>query len=275
MMDARRADGNTPCKEIHERRMAILELGEMTWEEVRDLDRTRAVAILPSGAIEAHGPHLPLNADVVIAGAMARAGALALAKEGLEALILPPLAYTAASFAAGFPGTLSVGGDTVTALIVDLADALTRQGFLALAVANAHLDPAHLESIAEAARLAREGGMIPVIGPDLTRKPWALRLSEELKSGACHAGRYETSVLMSERADLVREEIRGALPPFPVSIAQAIRAGAKTFEEAGGARAYFGWPADASAEEGRATVEELGKILAEAVLLELTPGSAK
>ena len=254
--------------------MAILELGEMTWEEVRDLDRTRAVAILPSGAIEAHGPHLPLNADVVIAGAMARAGAEALAKEGLEALILPPLAYTAASFAAGFPGTLSVGGDTVTALIVDLADALTRQGFLALAVANAHLDPAHLESIAEAARLAREGGMIPVIGPDITRKPWALRLSEEFKSGACHAGRYETSVLMSERGDLVREEIRGTLPPFPVSISQAIRAGAKTFEEAGGARAYFGWPADASAEEGRATVEELGKILAEAILLELTPGSA-
>jgi len=254
--------------------MAIRELGEMTWEEVRDLDRARTVAILPTGAIEAHGPHLPLNADVVIAGAMARAGAEALAREGLETLILSPLAYTAASFAAGFPGTLSVGGDTVTALIVDLADALTRQGFLALAVANAHLDPAHLESIAEAGRLAREGGMIPVIGPDITRKPWALRLSEEFKSGACHAGRYETSVLMSERADLVREEIRGTLPPFPVSISQAIRAGAKTFEEAGGARAYFGWPADASAEEGRNTVEELGKILAEAVLLELTPGSA-
>ena len=253
--------------------MATLTWGEMTWEEARDLDR-RTVAILPVGAIEAHGPHLPLATDVVIAEAMARAGARTLQASGIEAVILPPLAYTAAPFAAGFPGTLSVGGDTVTALLVDLAAQLTRQGFLALAVANAHLDPAHLDSIAEVGRLVREGGLIPVIGPDITRKPWALRLTDEFQSGACHAGRYETSILLAERPDLVREEIRAGLPPHAVSISQAIRAGAKTFEEAGGARAYFGFPAEASAEEGRRTVETLGKILAEAVLATLESRSA-
>lgn len=254
--------------------MAIRELGEMTWEEVRDLDRTRTVAILPTGAIEAHGPHLPLNADVVIAGAMARAGGEALVSGGLLALILPPIAYSAASFAAGFPGTLSVGGDTVTSILVDLAQELTRQGFRALAVANAHLDPAHLGSIEEAKRIAREEGLIPIVGPDITRKPWAPRLTEEFRSGACHAGRYETSILLAERADLVREPIRTGLPPFPVSISQAIRAGAKTFEEAGGTRAYFGWPADATVEEGRSSVETLGAVLAEAVLGALAPGRA-
>jgi creatinine amidohydrolase len=253
--------------------MTTRELGEMTWEEVRDLEPAHIVAILPTGAIEAHGPHLPLNADVLIATAMARAGAKKLASRGLETLILPPLAYTVASFASGFPGTISVAGGTVTSLLVEIAGAMTRQGYRALAIANAHLDPAHLECIAEARRRAHEGGMIPVIGPDITRKPWAPRLTEEFRSGACHAGRYETSILLAERADLVRESIRAALPPHAVSISQAIRSGATTFEEAGAMRAYFGRPADASAEEGRATVETLGTILAEAVLHELMPGS--
>ena len=249
--------------------MAMRELGEMTWEEARDRDPARTVAILPAGATEAHGPHLPLNADVVIAGAMARAGAEALEKRGVASLILPPIAYTAAPFAAGFPGTISIGGATVTALLLEIARELTRQGYLALAVANAHLDPAHLGSIAEASRRARDEGMIPLIAPDVTKKPWALRLTEEFRSGACHAGRYETSIVMSERHDLVREAVRAALPPHAVSISQAIRSGATTFEEAGANRAYFGWPADASAEEGRSTVETLGAILADAVLEEL------
>ena len=47
----------------------------MTWEEARDAAGPGAVAILPVGAIEAHGPHLPLETDVIIAEAMARAAA--------------------------------------------------------------------------------------------------------------------------------------------------------------------------------------------------------
>jgi creatinine amidohydrolase len=253
--------------------MAIHTLGDMTWEEARDLDRARTVAILPVGAIEAHGPHLPLSADVVIAGAMARSGASALLSRGIPAMILPPLPYTAASFAEGFSGTISVGGETVTALLLDLARELTRQGFKALAVANAHLDPAHLKSIAEAERRAREGGLIPLIHPDITKKPWALRLTEEFQGGACHAGRYESSILLSERPDLVREPIRKGLPPHPASLSQAIRSGARSFEDAGGTRAYFGWPADASAEEGSASVEALGLILADAVTVVLQAGA--
>ncbi len=252
--------------------MAIRDLADMTWEEVRDLDRGRAVAILPLGAVEAHGPHLPLLTDVIIAGAMARAGAAAIEARGYEVLILPPFPYTAAPFAAGFPGTLSVAAATVSALILDVARELTRQGFLALALANAHLDPAHVGAIAEAARGAREEHLLPVIFPDVTKKPWALRLTEEFQSGACHAGRYEGSIVLAERPDLVRERIRKGLPANPASISKAIRSGAKSFEEADGKRAYFGWPADATADEGRATIETLGAILAEAVLETVSRG---
>jgi len=238
----------------------------MTWEEVRDLDRARTVAILPVGAIEAHGPHLPLFTDVVIAQAMARDGASRVEAQGVGVVLLPPLGYTSAPFGAAFAGTLSIAPATVTALLLDLARELTRHGFSALAIANAHLDPAHLGAISAAATGARAETLLPIVCPEITRKPWALRLTEEFKSGACHAGRYEGSVVLAERPDLVREEVRLGLAANPRSLSTAIRDGARTFEEAGGPRAYFGWPADASAEEGRSTVETLGAILAESVL---------
>src|SRR5947209_9934781 len=72
--------------------MAVLDLAHLTWEEVRDLDRTKTVAIVPVGAVEAHGPHLPLATDVIIAEAMARAAAGRLAARGKEAVSHPAIA---------------------------------------------------------------------------------------------------------------------------------------------------------------------------------------
>jgi creatinine amidohydrolase len=242
-------------------------LAAMTWEEARDA-AGGAVAVLPVGAIEAHGPHLPLDTDVIIAQAMARAGAERLAARGLHPVLLPPLSYTTAGFAQGFAGTLSLRPETVSAVVIDIAGALDRQGFALLAIANAHLDPAHLAALATAVQAARTDLGFAIAFPDLTTKPWALRLGEEFRSGACHAGRFETSIVLAERPDLVRERIRGALPANPASLARAIRDGKTSFEEAGGPRAYFGWPADATAEEGRALIDALGGILDQAVQAE-------
>src|SRR2546427_11099796 len=69
--------------------MPVHELAQLTWEEVRDLERDRTLVVLPVGAIEAHGPHLPLDTDVVIATAMARAGAKRLGARDKVVLILP------------------------------------------------------------------------------------------------------------------------------------------------------------------------------------------
>jgi creatinine amidohydrolase len=245
--------------------MPIRELAAMSYEEVRDLRHGRTIAVLPVGAIEAHGPHLPLATDVVIAEAMARAGAARIEALGGAAVVLPPFVFTAAPFAAGFAGTLSFTPEIVTMLLLDLARELTRQGFAALAVANAHLDPAHLTALAEVVARARDNRFLRVVCPDLTRKPWASRLTEEFKSGACHAGRFETSILLAERPKWVRDPIRKALAPNPASLSDAIRGGARHFEEAGGPRAYFGWPADATSEEGRTSTETLGQILTDAV----------
>jgi len=244
-------------------------LAAMTWEEARDAAGPTSVAILPVGAMEAHGPHLPLETDVIIAQAMARAGAARLGARGARVVILPPLTYTSAAFALGFPGTLSLRPETVLATVLDIAGSLTRHGFGVLAIANAHLDPGHLASLEAAASAIRRDLGLAVAFPNLAARQWALRLSEEFRSGACHAGQFETSIMLAERPELVREATRAALPPNPASLSRAIREGKQSFEEAGGSRAYFGFPAEATAEEGRATIEVLGAILDEAVQAEL------
>ena len=244
-------------------------LAAMTWEDARDAAGPGSAAILPVGAVEAHGPHLPLETDVIIALAMARAGAARLTARGLRAVVLSPLTYTAAAFAQGFAGTLSLRPETVTATLVDIAAGLRRHGFGILAIANAHLDPTHLASLDAAVAAIRRDGSPAVAFPNLAAKPWAVRLSDEFKSGACHAGQFETSIVLAERPELVRDGIRARLTPNPASLSRAIRDGKRTFEEAGGDRAYFGYPAQATAEEGRATIEVLGAILDDAVRAEL------
>ena len=238
----------------------------MTWEEVRDLDGERTIAILPTGATEAHGPHLPLATDVLIADAMAEAGAERLAGRGLDALILPALAYTHAGFAAEFPGTISIRAETVAALMVDIATSLHRHGMATLALANAHLDPDHLAALRAAGEAVTDRGLMSIVFPDLTRRPWGGRLTEEFRSGAAHAGQYEGSILMACAPESVREDIQRELEPNPASLSAAIREGKRTFPEAGGGRAYFGYPAQATAAEGLETITILGEILEEAVL---------
>ena len=251
---------------------ALPRLLEMPWTEVDALDRDRTVCILPTGAVEAHGPHLPLGTDGIIAVAMAEAAAPLLRARDLLPLLLPPLDYTAAPFAAAFAGTLPVQPGTVTALVIDIARALAHHGFSTLALANAHLDPAHLGALhAAVSQLLAEQTILAVF-PDLTRKPWALRLGDEFRSGACHAGRFEGSLVLARRPDLVRDDVRRELPPNPSSLSAAIRDGKQSFAEAGGPRAYFGDPAAASAGEGEATIAALGGILAEAVLAARDPG---
>ena len=229
--------------------------------------RSGVAAVLPVGAVEAHGPHLPLATDVIIARAAADAAVSGLRHLGLHPMVLPPLAYTAAPFAADFPGTISVRPSTVAALVRDVAASLARQGAELLVLANAHLDPAHLAALHEAAAEAVPSGgdrAMPVVFPDITRKPWATRLTPEFRSGACHAGRYESSVVMASAPELVRDEARRRLPPRDVSLPAAARRGAATFDEAGARDAYCGDPAAATSAEGRATIEVLGQIMVDA-----------
>lgn len=246
--------------------MAVHQLISMGWPEFERLPPERLMAILPLGAIEAHGPHLPLGTDIVIAEAMANAGARRLSARGFDVVVLPCVPVAPAPFAAAFAGTIDTPAAATSALVTGIARSLTRHGVRVTALANAHHDPAHVAALRAATAAVNSDGGAAVVFPDLTRRRWASRLSQEFQSGACHAGRYEGSIVLSQTPEWVSHDRMRALPPNPSSLVDAIARGDRTFAQAGGPQAYFGWPADATADEGRQLVETLGQILEEAVI---------
>jgi creatinine amidohydrolase len=229
-----------------------MNLAELTYEQVEEVCRGRAVAIVPVGSVEPHGPHLPLDTDTTISETCARRAVDALAKDGITAVVAPSVPYGVTDYAAGFAGAIGVPAEALTAMLRGIAQKLLACGFQHVCFVNNHLEPAHDAAVrASIADLPR--GAASVACP-LTRR-WGRTLSDEFKRGDCHAGRYETSlVLAAGRA------VRGAiadLPPLGLSLADAIKAGKKTFAEIGMSRAYTGAPSEATAAEGDDLYERL------------------
>jgi len=243
------------------------DLARLAWPDVAALlaQQGGCAAILPVGATEAHGPHLPLDTDVTIALGMARRAAALLAARGRACVVLPPLAYSVAEYAAPFAGTLSLPPATARAMLTDVLAAAAASGFRPLAVANAHLEPAHVETVRAALADLQVRCGAQAVFPDVTRRALAQRLTDEFRSGACHAGRYEGSLVLADDPEAVKDQVRRTLPEVPISLVEAMRAGHKDFLQAGGRQAYFGRPAEATAEEGRATFATLAALLVEAI----------
>jgi creatinine amidohydrolase len=238
-------------------------LADNAWTAVRDAlaSGKPVAAILPCGATEAHGPHLPLSTDVIISEAMASAALPRLSAGGVTAFVLPALSYAPAEYAAAFAGTITVSRAAAKTLILDIARSLKGQGFACLAFANSHFDPANVGMLREAADEVRALGLA-VAFPDFTRRKLAQTLTAEFQSGACHAGQYETSLVLAARADLVDEAAGRRLADNPSSLTEAFAKGAKTFAEAGGPEAYFGYPARATAAEGHSSTAIMAEALA-------------
>src|SRR5690606_22346966 len=130
------------------------ELAEMTYEEAQRAIDAGAVALLPAGATEAHGPHLPLATDVIISQEGARRAARLLRAEGHEAIVLPPLAYAVTEFAADFGGTISLPIETATALARDVILGAARAGLAGGVACSARLEPGDPRALAAARREA-------------------------------------------------------------------------------------------------------------------------
>jgi creatinine amidohydrolase len=236
----------------------VVRLAELTWEEAQAAAQAGAIALLPVGSTEAHGPHLPLSTDVVIAEGMARRLQASLDAAQRRSVILPALAYAVTEYADEFGGTLTVPATTAVGLVRDVCLAAQRKGFAHVCLVNAHLEPAHVETLRRAVAEVEAGGGQTVAFPDCLERRFARTLSEEFKRGACHAGQYETSLVLAESPQLVRQEVARQLAENAVDLARAMKAGLKTFTQAGAPRAYFGAPAAASAEHGE---EQYGRLV--------------
>lgn len=226
-----------------------------------------STCLLPVGALEAHGPHLPLSTDTIISEEVARRAGDKLQEWKATTVILPAVQVTPAKFAAAFAGTLSLSEGTMTAIVSELAKALEKQGALKLVLISAHVDPSNLAALHAAVEGSKEG-KLKVIFPDITRKPWVSRLPSEFKGGGAHAGNFETSMIMAARPKGVRESERIGLAKNEVDLGAKIRGGAKSFEDCGGPFAYFGDPAGATKEEGERCLDLLRDIVVEAATAE-------
>lgn len=227
------------------------------------------VALVPVGSTEPHGPHLGLGTDVAISEGAARAALAGLRAAGVAPVIAPAVAYGVTDCAAGFPGAVSIPAEVLTAFLGAVCDGLLASGVRLVCLVNNHLEPAH-DAAVRAAAAARPDGV--VVACPLTRR-WARTLSAEFKSGACHAGRYETSIVLAAAPALVDETARGALPPVPISLSEQLRAGVGTFVAMGMTDAYAGDPAAATAAEGEALLAALAAMVIGEVAGALAPAS--
>jgi len=226
-------------------------LEEMTWCEVQEVLRSpHPVALLPTGVTEAHGPHLPLNTDAIISLLASQRAAKELQRKGVAALVLPLLPYGVAYCASPFAGTVTLEGETLTLLVRDICLSAVDQGFKTVCLCSKHIEPAHLEALKKAGKFVQEKTGVMIGIPDMRDEEWAARLPEEFKKGSRHAGSVETSMVMVARPDLVREDVRNGLDSVWIDLPAKLKAGAKTFKEAGSDMAYFGNPAGASIGEG-------------------------
>jgi creatinine amidohydrolase len=236
-------------------------LSELTYPEAEALrGRADLVALLPIGSTEAHGPHLPLGTDAIISDELAARAADALATRGRAALILPSITFAVTDFARPFSGTLSISAATATGLVADVCAAAIEQGYAKVCLVNSHLEPAHIATLEAAGRAAEARTGARVAFANHLRRRFVSTLGDEFKSGACHAGRYETSLVLAA-GHAIRADLAATLPPLPVDLAQAIRDGKRDFREAGAERAYFGEPAAASAAEGETLYAALVQVV--------------
>jgi len=245
----------------------MAELSRLTWPEARASFDARLVALLPIGSTEPHGPHLPLDVDVTIAVAQARAAAEELEQRGVRTLLLPALPYGVTYYTDGFEGRVTLRTGTLWAVLDNIVESLEEQGVRRIVFSNGHLEPAHVNVLRGVAldHAERTAEKAQVLFPDNTRRRWAETLGEEFRSGDCHAGRYETSLILAADPASVRAEAARALAPVAIDLLAKMKAGVRSFAQAGARDAYCGDPAAGSAEEGRAHVAALARMIVDSV----------
>jgi creatinine amidohydrolase len=222
-----------------------LNLGDLAYPDVPE----GAVHLLPMGATEPHGPHAPLSTDTVISVGICERAAERLEGE-IPVVVLPAIPYGVTRYASAFPGAVSISEGTLSSLVTEIAESVGP-----LVLVNSHFEPDQVETLCSTG--------FPLL--DLTRRKNAERLTDEFRSGSCHAGRYETSLVLADRPELVHADRMTALEERHVDMPAAIRAGQTDFLAMGMTQAYCGSPAESSADEGRETFETLTDMLVELI----------
>jgi len=244
-------------------------LADLRAPEVAGAIGERSIVVLPLGATEQHGPHLPFSTDLVVAQASAEAVVDRYGDEH-DLWVLPPLAFTRSTEHAWSAGTVWLSAQTMLSVLGDIGRSLATAGVRKLAFVNAHGGNSSLLNVAcRDLRLAHgfETFLLhPFLPPDHgggTRGAPA----GELGMGI-HAGYDETSMLLHLRPDLVDMSVAEANVPTKLAENKHVRFGGSVsfgwLSNDFGANGVIGDPTGANAEHGAAMFDLAVDMLGEA-----------
>jgi creatinine amidohydrolase len=186
--------------------MTKVRYDELTWCEMRQAVTQQPVVLLPFGAVEDHGPHLPLNTDNVIVEAICLESAR---RAQGEMLVMPSVAYGLDEHHMDFPGTISVDMQTLLAYLADVAISVAHHGFTHVLIVNGHGSNTAIADLA-ARKVVLETGIVcgalcpnAAVDPTLA-EPTLSQMRRSGPGGVAHAGEYETAMMLHLRPDLVQ-----------------------------------------------------------------------
>lgn len=206
----------------------------MTWTEIAE-----PIVVVPVGSCEQHGHHLPLHTDTLVATALARE----LVARRDDCVLAPALAITASGEHHGFPGTLSIGTEALTTVVVELV----RSADWARGVVLVNGHGGNVAAIRRAAALLARERREPLVW-------WP-----SVDGGDAHAGHTETSLVLHLAPAEVRVEraVAGPTPPIDELVRHGVRALSGT--------GVLGDPTGATAADGARIFAGLADDLAAAV----------
>ena len=183
---------------------------DLVTTDFASLDLGRAIAVLPLGATEQHGPHLPLSVDANLAHSMVQAATPHLPAD-LPALFLPVQRIGSSPEHAAFAGTISLKADTVMRLWTDIAESVSASGVNKLVLFNTHGGNVGLMDVVGRELRTRLGMLVysvswfnlPLHGPD--GEDILARFSPEEPRFGVHAGQMETAMMLALKPRLVRQ----------------------------------------------------------------------
>jgi creatinine amidohydrolase len=211
---------------------------------VAHLAATRGVAVLPVGALEQHGPHLPLSTDTLTAQAVADRLA-----DALDAVLLPAIGYGATWNMSGYAGTVTLRPATVEALALDIGGGAAQAGARLLVIVNGDWGNRAPLARAEAA-LAQTLPTLVLNHPGLDEAAERIRDSRPAAPGLLHADEVETSLVLAIAPRLVQGTAEAVYPDFPPDFG-TVPMRMHGFSPSG----VFGDPGPATAAKGEALLD--------------------
>lgn len=214
------------------------------------------VALLPIGAFEQHGGHLPLTTDTLIACIIASE----IADAHDHVLLLSPITISCSHEHAAFPGTVSITASTLAAVIDDIRQSLAAQGIDKLVLVNAHGGNYVLGNIVQQANVAGPAvGLFPrPVDWNTARKAAAMETNSHEDM---HAGELETSILLYQAPGVVRDGYQAA-DHVANDRPDLLVLGMPEYTQSG----VIGRPSLASPEKGKAALDSLVGSFAESGL---------